>query len=262
MSRSGGLREALKAGQVLVGGWIQIPHPAVAELLASSGLDWVAVDVEHGAISLPESAQLFRAISACGSVPLVRLPGNEYPVTKRYLDAGAMGAIAPFINTREDAEQLVRCVKYPPLGARGAGYCVANRFGFEFADYFARANDEILTCVQIEHITAIENLDEILAVPEVDAAFIGPYDLTASMGITGEFDHPQYKRALERFLHCCQEQRVAAGTHVVQPNPQEVVARAEEGYRLIAYSLDVTLLGTACRTGVAQIRSALGRRPE
>ncbi|MCC6152939.1 MAG: 2,4-dihydroxyhept-2-ene-1,7-dioic acid aldolase [Candidatus Hydrogenedentes bacterium] len=251
------LREKLAGGNTALGGWIQIPHPAVGRLLASSGLDWVAIDAEHGVVDLETSAQIIAAIAGEGATPIVRLPGNDYAVTKRYLDAGAEGVIAPLVCSRADAENLVRSAKYPPEGERGVGYCAANLYGFDFDAYIARANRDILCCVQIEHIKAIENLDAIVSVAGVDAAFIGPYDLSASMGITGQFDHPRFVEALEHFKARCVANGVALGMHVVKPDPGEVLRRVGEGYRMIAYSLDVTLLGTAARDGVRAVRSQL-----
>ncbi|MCP4640037.1 MAG: 2,4-dihydroxyhept-2-ene-1,7-dioic acid aldolase [bacterium] len=252
------LRERLAQGQTLLGGWIQIPHPAVARLMASSGFDWIAVDAEHGVVDWAVCSEVLLAIQAASSTPMVRMPGNVYDDTKRYLDAGAEGVIAPLVCSGEEAERLVRSSKYPPEGDRGVGYCAANLYGFEFDDYMARANQETTVCVQIEHADAIESLDAILSTPGVDAAFVGPYDLSASLGVTAQFDHPAYLDALKRFLRGCAEHGVAPGIHVIAPDADEVKRRADEGYRMIAYSLDVTLLGGACRDGIATVREALG----
>jgi 2-dehydro-3-deoxyglucarate aldolase len=254
------IREKLRHGEPTIGGWVQVPHPAVATLLASSGLDWVALDLEHAAIDLAQAAVLLQTIRQAGSVPLVRLAHNDYARTKQFMDAGAEGVIVPMVITSEDVQRVIDSVKYPPEGKRGVGYCTANLYGFEFAEYFRRANRDSVICLQIEHVEAIRNLDQLLSSSAVDAAFIGPYDLSASMGLTGQFDHPEYVAGLAEFRRACEEHRVAAGIHVVEPDPSEVVRRIEEGYRMIAYSLDVTLLGRACRDGVAHVRSALRRR--
>jgi 2-dehydro-3-deoxyglucarate aldolase len=117
------------------------------------------------------------------------------------------------------------------------------------------ANEETLVCLQIEHVDGIRNIDDILSVPGVDAAFIGPYDLSASMGITGQFDDPKIKEAERTVLESCRKHGVAPGIHVVQPHPDEAIARIKEGYLMIAYSLDITMLNSACKEGLAQIRS-------
>lgn len=224
--------------------------------MAACGFDFLAVDAEHSAVDLPQAQALFQAIRAGNPdcAPLVRLPGVDYAGTKRYMDAGAAGVIAPFVNTPEDAREVVRAVKYPPEGDRGVGYCRDNLYGMKLEETVAAANERTLVCVQIEHIDAVRSIDRILAVPGVDAAFVGPYDLSASMGLTAQFDHPDYVAARDRVLEACRAQDIAPGIHVVQPDPDEAITRIREGYRLIAYSLDITMLAHACRSGLDAIR--------
>jgi 2-dehydro-3-deoxyglucarate aldolase len=245
--------------QIAIGSWINTASPIAAELMATSGFNFLTVDVEHSAVDLVQSQALFQAIRSGNPdcAPLVRLAGNIYSETKRYLDAGAVGVIAPFINTREQAEELVRAVKYPPLGMRGVGFCRANAYGLNLNESVNSANDQTFVCVQIEHAEALQNLDQILAVDGVDAAIIGPYDLSASMGITAQFDHPEMVKATRQILAACQRNNVIPGIHVVQPDPQEVVARYREGYRFIAYSLDITMLLNACVQGLDQVKQSL-----
>jgi len=253
------LRRELKAGRTAVGSWINTCSAVTAELMAAVGFDFLAVDAEHSAADLPQAQALFQAIRA-GSpdcAPLVRLPGHDYAMVKRFLDAGALGVIAPLINAPEQAEEVVRAVKYPPEGARGVGFCRANMYGMRFEEEMRSANDRTLVCVQIEHADGVERADEILSVPGVDAAFIGPYDLSASMGITGQLNHPQMQAARRRVLEAAGRHGVAAGIHVVRPDVDEFMERWREGYRFIAYSLDVTMLIEACRTGLAAIRHRL-----
>jgi 2-dehydro-3-deoxyglucarate aldolase len=229
--------------------------------MARSGLDFVTLDVEHGLVDLQPGAAVIDAVRVAGSVPLVRLAGNQYSDNKRWLDAGAEGLIAPLVMDADQARELVESAKYPPEGRRGVGYCHANDYGLDFDAYIRRANDSVLVCVQIEHIRAIENLEAILDVPGIDAAFIGPYDLSASMGLTGQFNHPEYTGALDRFLAVCRAKRVAPGRHIVQPDPQALTHAIEEGYQLIGYSLDVTMLAAMCRSGVQTFRDLVARRP-
>ena len=250
------LRQVLQTGGYVVGSWINTCSPIVAELMAAAGFDFLTVDAEHSAVDVPQAQVLFQAIRAGSSdcAPLVRLPGNDYATTKRYLDAGAAGVIAPLINSAEQAREVVRAVKYPPQGGRGVGFCRANMYGMDFDEAVASANEQTLVCVQIEHVEGVRHIDQILSVPGVDAVFIGPYDLSASMGITGQFDHPKMIEARQRILDACREHGVAPGIHVVPPDVDEVVRRFHEGYRLIAYSLDITMLAKACQDGLANIR--------
>lgn len=253
------LKQKLIDDGYVVGSWINSASSIAAELMATAGFDFLTVDVEHSAIDLPGSQQLFQAIRSgkpeCAA--LVRLAGNSYTETKRYLDAGAQGVIAPFINTRQQALDLVQSVKYPPSGLRGVGFCRANSYGLNLQESVATSNDESFVCVQIEHADALQNLDEILSVDGVDAVMIGPYDLSASLGITAQFDHPEMIAATAKVLAACQRYDVVPGIHVVQPNPEEVRMRYGQGYRFIAYSLDITMLLNACQEGLEQIREQL-----
>jgi len=257
------LRQALKTGQTVVGTWLNSGSPIMAELLATAGFDYVCVDLEHSAVDLPQAQQLFQAITSGNPdcAPLARLHGVDYALVKRYLDAGARGVIGPLVNTAEQAQLLVDAVKYPPEGKRGVGFCRANQYGLRLEDEVARANDELLVALQIEHIDAVRNIDAILSVPGVDAVFVGPYDLTASMGITAQFQHPDYLKARDSVLKACQRHKTAAGIHVVEPNPMELSRRVAEGYRFLAYSLDITILLRAAQQGMAHFAGEF-RKPK
>jgi len=253
------LKKSFQAGQAAIGTWLNTGSPIVAELMAAAGFDFICVDVEHSAVDLPQTQQLFQAIRSgnpdCAAI--VRLHGVDYSLVKRYLDAGARGVVAPLVRTAEEAKLLVQATKYPPMGLRGVGFCRANDYGMRLADECDRANDEILLAVQIEHIEAVENIDEILSVEGIDAVFIGPYDLSASMGITAQFEHPDYLKARDAILDACRRHGIIPGLHVVPPQPDQVIDRHAEGYRFIAYSLDITMLTTACQSGLAKIRESI-----
>lgn len=239
----------IKKGGCVVGSWIQIPHPVCAEIMAHAGFDFLCVDIEHGIVDIETVSNLFRAIEATNKdvVPMVRLPGNDYSITRRYIDAGAKGIFVPMVNSREDAEEAVRSAKYPPEGERGVGFCRANLYGIKFDQYIKKANDDILIVAQIEHVKAVENIEEILTTPGIDGVFIGPYDLSASMGIPGELNHVDMQDAMEKVLESCKKHNVAAGLHVISPQIEEVNKRLEQGYRLIAYSLDTVMLAHICK---------------
>ena len=252
-------RQILKSGSHVIGSWINTGSPITAELMAASGFDFLTVDIEHSAVNVPQAQTLFQAIHSGNPdcAPLVRLPGNDYATTKRFLDAGALGVIAPLIRTAGQAREVVSAAKYPPEGIRGVGFCKANMYGINFDEAIASANEQIFVCVQIEHVDSIQNIDEILAVPGVDAVFIGPYDLSASMGITRQFDHPKMIEAQQCVLDACARHGIAPGIHVVQPDVDEVEQRYNEGYRFIAYSLDITMLTTSCQSGLKDIRKRI-----
>ncbi len=151
------------------------------------------------------------------------------------------------VNNADIARAAVASAKYPPVGKRGFGFCRANYYGAEFEDYVGRWNDDVLVIVQIEHIDAVNNIDDILSVDGVDGAFIGPYDLSGSMNLTGQLDHPKVQKAIAATLKACKKHNKAAGIHVVAIEPEQVRQRIEEGFTLIAMSLDAVMLRDACQ---------------
>lgn len=249
------LRKALLEKRATYGGWMQIGHPGCAEVMARAGMAWICVDMEHGAIDLAQMTDIFRALDACGCVPVVRVPTNDTIWIRRCIDAGAKGVIVPLVNDAAQAEQAVRAAKYPPRGVRGYGYCRANAHGADFNAYIAEANEEIAVILQIEHRDAIANLDSILAVPDVDGLFIGPLDLSGSYGLTGQLSHPTVAGALAQFRAACAQRGMATGYHVVRPTAETVRAAIAEGYSLIALGLDNVLLADATERALAATRS-------
>lgn len=253
------LRQQLQSGDTILGSWINSLSPVVAELMASAEFDFLVLDAEHSPLDVPQAFSLFQAIRAGSSrcAAMVRLPGNDYAETKRYLDAGANGVIVPLIRTAEEAREVIRSVKYPPRGDRGVGFCCDNGYGVRIERRLVEANDDTFVCLQIEHRDAVEQIDAILAVEGIDAAFVGPYDLSASLGIAAQFDHPDYREAERRILAACERHHVAAGIHVVPPDTELVERRQREGFRMIAYSLDITMLAESCRVAMARLRPGL-----
>lgn len=235
-------RKALLNRELTFGAWMQIGHPAIAEIFAKAGFDWICVDLEHGAIDLETMTNIFRTIDALDCVPVARLPLNDLVWIHRSLDAGAKGLIIPMVKAAEEAERAIREAKYPPRGVRGFGYSRANMYGMEFDEYVKTANDEIAMVMQIEHKDAIANLEDIVKVDGVDGLFIGPLDLSGSMGITGQLDHPDMLAALDKYRKVCQDNNKSAGMHIVRPNPENIRAAIEEGYTLVALGLDNVFL--------------------
>lgn len=245
--------------ELILGSWINSASPIIAEIMSNAGFDFLCIDAEHSAIDFNTSLHLFQAMKAGNPdcTPLVRMQGNNYTDTKRYLDAGALGVIAPLVNSKEEVEYLIKSVKYPPLGNRGVGYGRSHAYGFEFDQYMNDAEDNIFIAIQIEHIDAVNNFEEMAQVKGLDAIFVGPYDLTASMGITAQFNHPDYLNVLGKINIICQKYNIIGGIHVVQPNPQEVVEKHSMGYNMIAYSLDITIIGSNCRNALTKINNSL-----
>lgn len=229
--------------------------------MAQAGFDFLTIDTEHSPVDVAQAHSLCQAIGAgdADCAPLVRAPGCDYATIKRFMDAGAAGVIAPLVNSAEQAREVVRAVKYPPEGERGVGFARANRYGARLVESVAEANAHSFVCVQIEHAASLRAIDEILSVPGIDAALIGPFDLSASLGVTGDFTHPKMLAAKRAILDACRRHRIAPGIHVVPPDTEEVKRAFEEGYRMIGFSLDITFLTSACRAGLGEIRESLSR---
>ncbi len=250
------LKQRLRDGNTAIGSWITQGHPAIAEIMAKAGFDWLAVDLEHSAITIREAEDLIRVIDLCGVTPLVRVAANDPVHIKRAMDAGARGVIVPMVNSKAEAGRAVAAAYYPPRGQRGVGLARAQGYGATFEDYAARHQRDSVVIVQIEHIRAVEHLNEILSVDGVDGFFVGPFDLSGSLGVPGNFDHPSVIKALKEIRRVAQAHRIAPGFHIIPPNPEKALEKIREGYRLIGYSLDILFLGETCRSGLAQLRAA------
>jgi 2-dehydro-3-deoxyglucarate aldolase len=237
-----------------IGSWIQLGHPAIAEIMASAGFDWLAVDLEHSTIDLGVTEDIIRVIDLKGIVPLVRLSSNNPEQIKRIMDAGAHGVIVPMVKTREDVQAAVWAVKYPPEGHRSIGLARAQGYGARFTDYFDWQREHSLVVVQIEHIDAVDNLESILLVPGVDAYIVGPYDLSGSLGIPGQFNAPDFLGALQKIRSVSEKLDVPGGVHIVEPNPTELRQCINEGNRFIAYGVDTRMLDTVCRKGLQSVQ--------
>ena len=172
-----------------IGSWITIGHPSIAEIMADAGFDWLCIDLEHTVTDYYEAQQLIMAIQGKGLKAFVRVGENNSRIIKRVLDAGADGIIVPLVNTANDAIRAVNSVKYPPLGTRGVGLSRAQGYGFDFENYRDNKVKNIKLIVQIEHIDGILNLDSILEIEGVDGTFIGPYDLSGSLGKPGDWEN-------------------------------------------------------------------------
>jgi 2-dehydro-3-deoxyglucarate aldolase len=243
------IKRKLTAGEPTLGSWMSMAHPSIAEILAGAGYEWVVVETEHTAIDVSEVLRMVMAIEAAGAIPLVRLAWNDPIQCKAVLDSGAAGVIVPMINSRADAELAVRMSKYPPLGFRGVGLARAQGYGQRFAEYVAGANDDTLLMIQIEHKDAVASIEEILDVPGIDGTFIGPYDLSLSMGLPGQLDHPDIVAACKTVLAATRARGLAAGIHLVHPDRAAAAISdvIREGYQFIALGTDILFLGDACR---------------
>ncbi len=240
------LKNQLKKNRVTIGSWITLGHTAIPEIMAKAGFDWLVVDMEHSAITLDKAQQLMQIIELSGITPLVRVGENNPAIIKRVMDAGAHGGIVPMVNNREDAIRAVNAVKYPPAGIRGVGLARAQGYGLEFDKYRKWVNRNSIVVVQIEHIKAIENLEDILSIDGIDASMIGPYDLSGSLGMPGDLENPKMKKLLARYEKVSKKLNKPMGFHVVQLDIKKAVSFKKRGYVFIAVGLDTLYLGEKC----------------
>src|SRR5437870_243465 len=210
------VKRALKAGEASVGTWLSLGSITASRFLARAGWAWLTVDIEHSLVDWETATHMFASIADAGCTPLARVPANRHDHIKRVLDNGAHGIVVPMVNSRAEAEAAVSAALYPPVGTRSVGGSVhALNFGASSQDYYARANDELLIVLQCEHIQAVENADAIFSVPGIDAIFVGPHDLAASM--RSKDNRPPSakatKEAMDHILATCKKHGVAPGLH-------------------------------------------------
>lgn len=242
------LRAKLYAGGCSIGSWIQIPHSSIAEIMGQAGYDWVAVDMEHGAIEAHQLLDLFRALELGNTLPLARIAQGHPKDCKQALDAGAGGVIVPMIESAAQLIEVRDACRWPPAGTRGVGFSRANLFGKHFEAYREEAQAPLLVAM-IEHHQAVAELEAILSVESLDAILIGPYDLSASMGLTAQFDHPDFCKTMELIRRLAEARHIPAGIHVVEPSQDQLQKRLSEGYRFVAYSIDAVMLESVASFG-------------
>ncbi|MBU2018192.1 MAG: 2,4-dihydroxyhept-2-ene-1,7-dioic acid aldolase, partial [Bacteroidetes bacterium] len=223
------LKEKIRAGETSIGTWLTIPHQSVVEILGTAGFDWITLDLEHASIDFEAAFNLIGHIQGNGMKALVRVSKNEEVVIKKVLDAGADGIIVPMVNSAADVRKLLDYTYYPPLGKRGVGLNRAQNYGLGFQDYQEKLIKEIVVIAQIEHIDAINNLEEILSFEELDGTMIGPYDLSASLNLPGQYDQPIVLEALKKYEQICKQKGKSKGAHVIQSEPSFLIDKLNLG---------------------------------
>ena len=248
------LKDRLNRKEITLGSWVSLGHQSVVEIFAKAGLDWIVVDLEHSVITISEAADLIRVIDLCGVAPLVRLTSNNPDQIKRVMDAGAHGIIVPMVKTQAEADKAVAATRYQPKGDRGVGLARAQGYGPTFQEYLKWQESSPIVIVQIEHIEAIRNIESILNVDGVDGLIIGPYDLSASMGIPGQFDNAEFVQAVDQIKKSALKKNCVIGTHIVEPDHDHLKKAISDGFNFIAFSVDVRILDEAMRSAINEYR--------
>ncbi len=251
------LKSKLKNNELTIGSWVTIGHPSVIEVLAQAGFDWLTIDMEHTTIDYSMAQTLISTIQSNNMAALVRVSKNDEVYIKRVLDAGADGVIVPMVNSTQDARKAVEYVKYPPEGKRGVGLYRAQKFGLNngFESYKKWLAESSVIIAQIEHIDAVNNIEEIIATPGIDGVIIGPYDLSGSMGIPGEFDNPKVVDAINRVEQICKNKNFPAGYHVIQPESKLLQEKINNGFTFMAFSTDFFFMGEKAKHEIGKIKS-------
>ncbi len=244
-------RRRLLQGDLLTGTIVTLPSPPIAELLARSGFDWLFVDSEHGPLCVGDIQLLLQAAQPhCPC--LVRVAANDEVYVKQALDTGADGIIVPLVNDAHTAARVVAWAKYPPLGNRSVGIARAQGYGASFAAYVAQANEKVVVIIQVEHVDAVTNIASILEVAGIDGVFIGPYDLSASMGKPGKINDADVRYQIETVRQACLRRKIIFGIFGV--DAAAVQAFIKQGYTLIAVGMDTLLLSQAVRRVLSDLQ--------
>lgn len=251
------LKNKLKNNQLTIGSWVTISHPVIIDIMGSAGFEWLVIDLEHTSIDLSQAHILISAIQANNMKALVRVSKNEEVIIKRVLDMGADGIIVPMVKSKADALQAIDYAKYPPIGKRGVGLFRAQKYGIGFEEYKNWVNDELVIIAQIEHIEAVNNIEDIITTEGIDGIIIGPYDLSGSMGCPGEYHREEVADAIQRVLNICEKHNIPSGFHVIESEPSNVIKRVKQGCTFLAYSLDFFFLGDNARAGMLKIQQGL-----
>jgi len=249
------MKDSFKANlarhQLLVGTIITLPTPAIAEIYGLSGFDWLFVDLEHSAMSIADAQAILQA--AAPQTPcVIRVPAIEDVWFKKTLDIGAAGIIVPNVRTTQEAERAVQLCKYPPAGTRSVGIARAQGYGDRFQEYLESANDAIAVIIQIEHIDAVQHIEDIVRVPGIDGLFVGPYDLAASMGKMGRPADPEVQDTILRVKRAAETVKRPLG--IFAPTAEAVQPYIQAGYTLVAVGIDTLLLGDAAKNITALLK--------
>ena len=237
-----GVEERLRSRQRLFGAWTSLGHPSITEIFTRTGVDFVGIDLEHSTIGQEQAQRIIAAAHAGDTACLPRVSSHNGEQIRRLLDSGADGVIVPNVVSRREVSQIVEWVKYPPLGLRSYGVARAQGYGFDFEAYTRGWNKRSVVLIQIESIQAARVAEELIQEEQVDGVMIGPYDISGSLGVAGQLDHPGVTRACQGVIEACRRLKKACGIQLVEPIPESVEAAFKSGYSFVVLASDVFLL--------------------
>lgn len=242
--------ERLRSGELMLGTVLTFSAVEVTELMAQCGFDWLFIDTEHGSFGPHEVLKMLQAAGECPC--LVRLPGHDEIWLKKSLDIGAAGIIVPQVNTGDQARRIINACKFPPDGQRGLGLSRASTYGVNLGEYITRANNHTAIVLQIENREGVDNIEQIVEVPGIDAILVGPLDLSASYNKPGQTSDPEVIAAIERVTQVCHNSGVRLGTAVATTtDAQRFIAL---GYTLVSTGADCLYLASGAREVLSTLR--------
>jgi 4-hydroxy-2-oxoheptanedioate aldolase len=235
---------------VALGGWLSMPTSVSAEVMASNDFDYICIDMQHGLIDYNDTVPMLQALTTGAATPVVRVPENQAGHIGKALDAGAMGVIVPMVNSGAECEAAVRASRYAPEGSRSFGPARASLV--EGADYWDRANSDILCIPMVETAEAVANIDDILAVPGVAAIYVGPADLSVSLGYHPRSNEAGFLDTLDVIVAACERHGVTPGIHATTATAQD---RLDRGFRMVTVTADLVALRAKLKADLELVRS-------
>jgi len=236
------LKEKFRNKEKIFGAWTSFGHPSISEIFTKSGVDFVGIDIEHSTISQEISQRIIAACQANATICLPRIASHNVEMARRLLDSGADGLIVPMVDTKENVDNVITWMKYPPFGRRGFGVSRAQGYGFDFQDYVKDWNESSILLAQIETITAVDNLEEILSHEDLDGVMVGPYDMSGSLDLPGQLDHPKVVEAGKRVIEICKKHNKSCGTQIVEPNDANIQEAFASGFSFVVLASDLFVL--------------------
>jgi len=242
LERRKALKSKLRNRERIFGGWVSYADPGITETFAKAGFDFIAIDMEHTTISLAEARQIITSCHAENVTCLPRPVSHNNDIVKPLLEAGADGMIIQMVETAEEVRRLIDITKFPPNGKRSYGVNRAHGYGFDFDDYITDWNDSSSLILQVESITGVDNIDALLAFDEVDGVMVGPYDISGSLGVPGQTNHPLVREAARKVVEACTRAGKSVCTQVAQVTPEAVEDVFAQGYSFVILGSDLFVL--------------------
>jgi 2-keto-3-deoxy-L-rhamnonate aldolase RhmA len=246
-------RKRLEQGDPLIGAFLTLPSPEIAEIFAEAGYDWLFVDMEHTTLDVQDVQRILHAVGekcAC----LIRVPSQDEAWLKKVLDAGADGVIFPHVNSADEVRDIVEKCLYPPDGSRSVGLARAQKYGLQFDSYIEQANQTVAIIPQIEHVDGVQNIEEIVKVPGISAVFIGPYDLSGSLEKLGEIKDPLVQENIAKIKDACKEAGLPVG--IFSMDADVASAYIEQGFTLVSVGMDILFIGESAKETLRKLRKS------